>query len=182
MEFARQSRRQFYLPRFAIHIHLPLYLWLMFSLLLGIVILIYCAMLLNQLAQPPNPLSAYRDLFRSDRAFNCHEDVFPGSDTFIERYSTLGGYRECTYLLDDGPFSEIVVTSHTINFTVRDNMLTVGDLSRFWGKPEMLYSASSTAVSFYWPEMDAIAHTRSMNSRFSYFSPIRRVFVADLDP
>ncbi len=63
MELARQNRRRLEVPRIAVHLQLPPYLWLILSLLLGIMVIVSGTLALTRLMPPlPNPFAAYDDL------------------------------------------------------------------------------------------------------------------------
>jgi hypothetical protein len=185
MELARQRRLPFRLPAFSVPIQLPLYVRLMLSVWLSMLILVAGVLLLSRLTRPATRSYApFADIFRSDdaqrRRSDCNDAVFLPGDALVERAAISEDYRECTYVLDSRPFSQILVTSFSVNFTVRENAPLLGDIAQWWGRPEIVFTGSTT-VSLHWREAGIIAHARPVNGQYSYFSPLTRIFFADLD-
>ncbi len=121
--------------------------------------------------------------------FLAYSDIFPGqlwSSVLANRFScsqvTLPSwgdlYDECLYRPQTGPFSYVdimiwdgIVTY--VDFTVRENALTVGNLWLWWGDTD--YISGDKMVVMRWPELDRIAIVSIPYGHYSYLSPVHQV-------
>lgn len=124
---------------------------------------------------PPNPFSAYTDVFPGQlmsavdiRLFSCDKDY----DYYL--YAAI----KCTFNPVGGFFSsiELIVVQdiiHQITFILRDNTLQVGDLKKLLKVP-IIHRLYHT-VYYFLPKSVVRAETIDYGERFSLFLPIRNV-------
>jgi len=174
MELARQSRRRLQVPRFSMHLQLPLYLRLMF----GVMIIVLGTLLLTRLMPPPtNLFSDFGYLFADDayqialaRGFRCG---------VVNLYSHLQTIDYCEVQITHEMFSQISLgilgnDANEISFLVREHTLTVGDLATLWGKPE--FRQYHDIVVAAWPTQQVAARASAPQyGRISYFLPVVQV-------
>ncbi len=154
---------------------------LMFPLVFALLAAISAASLLARTeVLMPKPL---------DDPFLTYSDVFPGqtwSTALAQRFScfesTLPSVadvsEECVYHPEGGPFSQVHVIIWDgvimwLDFTARENVLTFGDLSLWWGKAE--FDSYSEFVRLRWPDRRVIAVVQSQTTHITYFSPVRHI-------
>jgi hypothetical protein len=166
-----------------------MYIWLTLLVWFFALILVNGALLIGTWTQPPsNPLSPYVYLLNSDyddlavrSEFDCNHDIFLPGATLAQHIVTSVRVEVCVYTLADGPFPQVVVSTSSVNFTVRDNTLVVGDLAFLWGKPAICASCPPTLVRIRWAEVGVIAYAQPVKGQLSYFSPVERIFFSNLD-
>jgi hypothetical protein len=119
-----------------------------------------------------NPFSSFRDLLGDngrqialERGFTCP-------------YST-GVSKFCAYYTD-GMFSRIYLLmssndANYISFTVRENILMLGDLEVLWGRPEIRWYCETVVAS--WPADHALVILAvPQTGGVSRFTPILHIF------
>jgi len=179
MELVRQNQRRLQVPRFAIHLQLPLYLRLMLRLLLGVMVIAVSAKALTRLMQPPrNPFAAYDDLIAGDTqdpAFGSNYQLL-SSAAFDLACATSPIQKYCIYQPASGPFAEIRFMDLNdegeigVYFAVRDNALTVGEVALLWGRPTIDRRGNSLVLHWYHQGMSTVV--RSDNGLFNYSLPV----------
>jgi hypothetical protein len=104
---------------------------------------------------------------------------------FYCRNIGIARINDCSYNPATGLFSHITIALHIDDsqtnaaFTVRKNLLTLGDLALLWGKPNI--EAGDHTLYLEWPDNHASAIASDYDGRFTYFLPIMHVFI-DLIP
>ncbi len=181
MEHIQQRRIRIQSSPLALRIHLPLYLWFIFSILLAMVILIYCAMLLNQLTEPPaNPFAAFAAVFPGQpssavqgKGFACSANPYGGYlDEYCFVYPATGIFRQVRVMISYGTIRQIAFTTHK-------DAVMLGDLVALWGRPEV-YEYSQSVV-LLWPGSGVRALQLSNTGQFSLFSPVGNVMITNTD-
>lgn len=90
--------------------------------------------------------------------------------------------QHCFYRPETGPFDLVIVNElneggdRAIYFSVRENLLTVGDLAQLWGRPSIEHHRGWLIL--HWTAQRMSALVRSASGRFSYFLPVKRLFFA----
>jgi hypothetical protein len=153
--------------RLPVYIRIPL-----FIVMLTTAVLVGWITLIWQNGQAANPFADYEDLFPGQ----------PQSNAMAQTFSCLANAatessKFCTYAPAGSPFSFISITlsDHDVkwlDFTVRDDTLTIGDLARLWGRPQIRLHH---AANFDWPDLGISAAGWTEGSEFTYFIPISRV-------
>ena len=129
----------------------------------------------------PDPFAAFTDFFPGQsldtrmleaEGFSCYFDTLPSPSDITER---------CARVLQTGPFSQISVTIWDgivkwLDLNVRENELTVGDLSLRWGIPEVHMSGSWVNLS--WRNRCITGSGWSPSGRFTYFQALSWVSFA----
>jgi hypothetical protein len=122
-----------------------------------------------------DPFAAFADLFPGQpldirvlkaEKLSCYLDTLPALADVTER---------CTRALPTGPFSQINVTSwdgvvKSLDLRVRENGLSVGDLSLQWGYPEVHFYGNWVTLS--WPKQHITGVGWSTTRHFTYFQAL----------
>jgi hypothetical protein len=183
METVRPRSLRLPVPRPAIHIHLPMPIWLMLGLLQGVLFLTIGGFLLNHWPQhllpPGNPFSLYADLMPGQvaadlesRGFDCQEQIGQMPSPFVA--------TSCSYRPTSGAFDHVEVTLNDDNsirlttFTVHPGGLNAGDLALLWGRPPIQFSAGDT-MSLNWRQAVGNVVANAKGGQFSYFMPLYKV-------
>src|SRR5262245_52197629 len=123
-----------------------------------------------------DPFHAYADIFPGQprsaalvREFLCRETPHPSPADVVE---------ECVYASPTGSFSQIRVVVWDsmivrLDFSVRANMLRVGELLIWWGSDEL--ECDDGAGILRWPERKQVATGYFPNGRLTYFSSVSQV-------
>lgn len=127
--------------------------------------------------EPPfNPFAPYADILPGQswdallqRGFHCQLILLPSFD------------ESCWLSPETGMFSSIQITIardtgrvSQVSFTLREKILTVGDLALLWGRPAI--ATYSRIVNLRWRNVRAVAIPQTDRGHFSYLYPI--VYVA----
>jgi hypothetical protein len=122
----------------------------------------------------PSPLLAWADILPGQprSAIAGHE--------FLCAPSPPNCPDTCVYLPASGPFFQISVVRgceeiEAVWFIVRDHALTVGELARMWGRPEIQEIGRFTTIA--WPERSARALIRAPSHRLNYWLPIAYIYL-----
>lgn len=103
------------------------------------------------------------------RGFTCREGVVPSPADVAET---------CQKALENTPFSQLNISVWDgvvvwLNFNVRENTLTAGDLALAYGTPEI--TAVHQGVTLQWPEAQVSASGIVQGDVFSYLMPLSQV-------
>ena len=150
MELIRQGRTHHELPRFAIHFKLPLYLWFMLCVFLGVLVMVATVTALARSMQPP-------------------------SDPFLDYADILPGQPRSTVVMGTG-FTQGVIRHNTL--MVPENTLRLGDLVALWGTPEV--QEYGNVATFVWRDGAIVASTLAYSGRFSLFLPVWSVSFTEM--
>ncbi len=173
MELVRQNRRRLQVPRFAVHLQLPLYLRLMLGLLLGVMVIVAGAISLTRLMQPPpDRFGAYADILpgqpkqaASERGFTCFTNIFDDSARCARRDEPASPLFSRVHLSTVGDLI------YTLSFTTYVNTVTIGDLVLLWGRPDIQRSGRVAQVSWSSPNVTALA-VLSSGQPLNYFTSV----------
>jgi hypothetical protein len=147
-----------YVERFSLGILIPYYLFIgQVALVGGFSVVMLSIVGMMQRADPPaNPFAVYADILPGQpitglatHGFNCTNNY---AGNFNHSATLMGEY--CTRVFETGAFSRIVITQvdgviNLAHFSVRDNMLSVGDLAIMLGISD-IHRLSHKAISFRW--------------------------------
>lgn len=176
MELIQQNLRRFQLPRLSLHLQLPLHIWLMLDVFLGILFMVAAVTALTRSMQPPlNPFSSYGDVLPGHpkqaalaRGFTCFANVFDDSES-------------CTRI--DEPASRLFSGVHlstlgdhiySLSFDVYADTLTIGDLVLLWGRPAIQRSGRVAQVHWSSPSVTALAVVQSARP-LNDFTPVAHI-------
>ena len=168
MEVVGQYRSQ--ATAFHFSLRLPWFVWMPLSML-AVITVITGSIALAAHRELSNPFAPYHDLLGDDarqaalsRGFTCQSS--PSQIT----------YDYCVQQQPSELFSRLSVrmsgdTANETVFSLRENTLTLGDLSALWGKPEIEQYCETMAAS--WPDRHIMGLvSQSPTGRIGYFSPI----------
>jgi len=153
------------------------------TLVLSFTILVLCAIGLGQSTLPPSsPFASFADIFPGQpddsikaRGFFCIMTPYNAQAESSDEH--------CNLKLEVGSISEIrvLVSQHLIRqiqFTLREDLLKIGDLMLFLGAPDNYQNAHS--IGFVWPGSGIYASADSETRLFSPLSPLRMVSFTDI--
>lgn len=155
--------------------------FLLFVSLSSIVLVVYA--IAEQMDKPdvPNPFTVFADVLPGQfmdtakleaQGFSCRENVLP-SPADID--------QDCTRALPTGLFSHIRLTLwdgvvHWLDLKVRENELSVGDLTLWWGIPKI--RIEGICVQLNWPTHHVTGLGFSYNGQFTYFQGLSHITFA----
>lgn len=126
----------------------------------------------------PDPFTAYASVLRGsiNDEFICKDLIAINDEMKLDAARIM-----CTTSPTDGIFSQVrVITTrkmYQVDFSLRSERLTVGDLARLWGRPQR-GSVLQGRLNLRWPEYGMTALV-SVNHLFSYFLPVERIIFTD---
>ena len=150
-----------------------------FSLLISLTILILCTRVLARNTLPPSsPFASFTDIFPGQpddsikaRGFFC---------VMTPTYNSLAdsSNEHCILKLETGSISEIrvLISQHLIRqiqFTLRENLLKLGDFMLFLGAPDNRQNGHS--INFVWRGSGIYATANSETRQFSPLIPLTMV-------
>ncbi len=173
MELVGQNHRRLHIPRFAIQLQLPLYLRLMFSLVVSMMVIVAGVMTFTRLMQPPaNPFAPYADILPGhpkevalERGFTCFTNVFDDGESCSRRDEPASPLFSAVHL------STLGDRIHTLGFTTSVNTLTLGDLVLLWGRPDIQLRGYVAQMQWPSPNVTALA-VLSSGRPLNHFTPV----------
>jgi hypothetical protein len=178
METDQSSRSLFPIPQLAIYLQLRSRVYITFSFLIG-VMLIICLITLSRLSSPPsNPFADYTNLIHDAESttqfWSSYETLLRAAFQLACTTSLIEKY--CFYRTESGPFEFVKFVElnsegmEGVYFAVRDNALTVGDVAMLWGRPTIRRHDHS--LTLYWPAQHMSSVVRSDSGQFNYRLPV----------
>jgi len=177
----QQSRQQVQVPRVAIPIQLPVFVWLKLSQFLGVLAIVIGLMAFTRYNEVPlNPFAAYADMLPGAPISAALEHGF--SRLSNNSHSPSDGVIEvCDYSPQSELFSRMRVSTQdgvikVLILTPHDNTVKLGDLILMWGTPEVHFNTTHVSlVLFLWPAQRASALASTYDQRLIYFLPIQTI-------
>jgi len=113
--------------------------------------------------------------------FIPYADIFPGQShrtVLLHGFSCQFSPQYCTSAPANSPFALISVTLASgvvkhLDFAMRPNTLTMGDLPVEWGKPQIQIFQESVLLN--WNSLGISANAWTVSRHFSYFMALTRI-------
>lgn len=127
---------------------------------------------------PPDPFSAYADVFPGQPRSAATAFGFSCPASYFNPDTARFPVETCVFWPATGPFSQIRVTIwdgiiRRLDFAVRENSLTLGDSLFLWGTPEVLRNGDW--VHIRWPDHPIIALVWLHRGHFTYFQTLSTI-------
>lgn len=163
-----------------------------FSIVLALFVLMSMGIFVSTLPSRLTEQSPVSDLFLA------YVNVFPGqpaSATALEEHGFLcfmdtlpspaDASEYCSSTPQTGLFSRMNVTIWDgvvtrVEFTVNENLLSVGHLALLWGRPEDIQVVGNIATARWSIPGATVLAIFAYDQRFSYFAPVAQVSIKDV--
>jgi hypothetical protein len=155
-------------------------LLIVLALISGFTLVILSIRLLLQTAVPLDPFASVADVLAEQSESDLRERGFSCSAT--DNYNALTPQVLCKFSPERGIFSTVAImfvngNVHNRFVLVRDGALTVGDLVRLWGRPDIHQHGFWGQLE--WPGSSDMDITVSYHGRYSLFLPVRSIVFTD---
>ncbi len=179
MERIQPNHRRFQPLHLSLRLQLPLYLWFMLGVFLGILFMVAAVTALTRYMQPPpNPFSSYVDVLPGhpkqaaiERGFTCFANMYDDGESCTRRDEPASPLFSRVHLSTLGDHI------HTLSFNVYADTLTIGDLMLLWGRPDI--QRSGRVAQVHWPSPSVTALAVGQSARpLNYFTPVVHISFA----